>query len=270
VYSVGNYWQGTIILKNNGEVNMSKLLKNFISYLLAQVANHSIYVWSGQGQDHTVISEAWIKNRETSTANAKRAIAYWLAQVAAGYGDRLRAFDCSGLGVYWLLANGIIDRDRTAEDLRQLCDKVSVAKPGDFVFRLRSNGTAKHIGYVVDDALNVIEAKGRDDGVCMTDDLAKNTGYWDEIGRPRFWSTDWEQPTFHISKVLKKGMDDAEVMHITRNLTALGFIDRDCTSIFDDAVEAAVRAFQKKYKLKEDGVVGPITTAAIGGVWDGE
>jgi hypothetical protein len=247
---------------------MSNLLKKFIDYLIMQVRNHSIYAWSGQGQDHNTISEAWIRKVETTTENANRAIAYWKTQVAAGFGNKLRAFDCSGLGVYWLLANGIIDRDRSAEDLRQLCDKVSVAKPGDFVFRLRSNGTAKHIGYVVDDALNIIEAKGRDDGVCMTNDLAKNTGYWDEIGRPRFWGSDWEQPTFHITKQLKIGMDDAEVMHITRNLTALGYIDRDCTSVFDKQVEDAVIAFQSDHGLEPDGIVGKETTTAMGGIYE--
>jgi hypothetical protein len=81
---------------------------------------------------------------------------------------------------------------------------------------------------------------------------------------------EWSPPTFHITKVLKKGMDDPEVMHITRNLTALGFIDRNCTSIFDDAVERAVRTFQRQYRLKEDGIVGRQTTAALGGEWDGK
>lgn len=80
---------------------------------------------------------------------------------------------------------------------------------------------------------------------------------------------EWTPPTFHITKILKKGMDDPEVCHITRNLTALGFIDRDCTSVFDDAVEAAVRAFQREYRLEEDGIVGRQTTAALGGEWDG-
>ena len=45
-------------------------LNDFIAYLEEQAANHSIYVWGGQGQDHTTISEAWIRERETSTDNA--------------------------------------------------------------------------------------------------------------------------------------------------------------------------------------------------------
>ncbi len=238
----------------------------FISYLKEQEENHSIYVWGGQGEKD--ITTAWIRKMETSTQNANRAIAFWEKQKAAGYGGRLRAFDCSGLGVYWLLANGLIDGDKTADGLRRLCEKVSVPKAGDFVFRVK-NGSAYHIGYVVDSALDVIEAKGRDEGVCRTRDLAQNTGYWTECRRPPFWQEE-EKPTFHISKILKKGMEDHEVMHITRNLTALGFIDRDCTSVFDNEVEAAVRAFQQKYGLLADGVVGKKTTEALGGVWDGK
>ena len=82
--------------------------------------------------------------------------------------------------------------------------------------------------------------------------------------------TGWTPPTFHITKILKTGMDDPEVMHITRNLTALKYIDRDCTSVFDDEVEAAVRTFQRYYGLEEDGIVGRQTTAALGGEWDGK
>lgn len=35
-------------------------LSEFIAYLEEQAANHSIYVWGGQGQDNAVISEDWI------------------------------------------------------------------------------------------------------------------------------------------------------------------------------------------------------------------
>lgn len=255
--------------------NMGSLLKSFIAYLLAQEANHSIYVWGGQGQDASVISNAWIQKMETDPTNASRAIAFWEKQKAAGYGVRLRAFDCSGLGVYWLLAKGLIDGDKTADGLRRLCEKVNVPKAGDFVFRVK-NGSAYHIGYVVDDTLDVVEAKGRDDGVCRTRDLAQNTGYWDECRRPPFWGSDYTAPTFHISKNLKRGMDDAEVMHVTRNLTALGYMDRDCTSVFDVEVEKAVKAFQADCKAKGtytgkiDGEFGELSTIALGGKWVGK
>jgi len=78
------------------------------------------------------------------------------------------------------------------------------------------------------------------------------------------------KPTFHISKILKRGMDDIEVTHITRNLSILGYMDRNQTSIFDGEVEKAVRAFQKDYRLTEDGIVGKNTGRTLGGIWDGK
>ena len=79
---------------------MANKLNEFISYLQEQVNNHSIYVWGAQGQ--TGITEDWIRKKETSKANGDRAVAYWKKQVNAGYGKTLRAFDCSGLGMYFL------------------------------------------------------------------------------------------------------------------------------------------------------------------------
>lgn len=76
-------------------------LKAFIDYLHEQVSNHSIYVWGAQGEDSSTITEKWIRKRENSTANADRAIRFWRKQCEAGYKDRLRAFDCSGLGVWF-------------------------------------------------------------------------------------------------------------------------------------------------------------------------
>ena len=59
-------------------------LSEFIAYLEEQAANHSIYVWGGQGQDHATISEDWIREMETSQSNAERVIAFWKKQVQAG------------------------------------------------------------------------------------------------------------------------------------------------------------------------------------------
>ncbi len=77
-------------------------LKGFLEYLEEQVKNGSIYVWGGQGQNHEVISESWIRSMETSEDNADRAIALWKKRVAEGKGEVLRAFDCSGLIMYYL------------------------------------------------------------------------------------------------------------------------------------------------------------------------
>ena len=128
-------------------------LSEFIAYLEEQAANHSIYVWGGQGQDNAVISEDWIREMETSQSNAERVIAFWKKQVQAGYGEKLRAFDCSGLGTYYLYnLKKLIPSDTTANGLKSKCQVLSRSelKKGDWVFRVyqtgKDKGKAYHIG----------------------------------------------------------------------------------------------------------------------------
>lgn len=172
-------------------------LNNFISWLNEQVKNHSIYVWGAQGEDSSIISEKWIRKKENSTANANRAIAYWKKQCEAGYKDKLRAFDCSGLGVCFLLERKLISGDMTADGLMKKCKAIKKDKlrVGDFVFKVNSSGKATHIGYVVDTELNVIEARGRDAGVVKA---PLSVVGWNAYGRPSYW-TDEE-----VNEVIKK------------------------------------------------------------------
>lgn len=165
-------------------------LELFIAYLEEQVKNHSIYVWGAQGQTTPTITEAWIKSKENSTENANRAINFWKRQVVLGYGGVLRAFDCSGLAMYYLQnLKGIYKSDMTANSLMGKCEKITRGelKKGDWVFKTNSRGEATHIGYVVDDALSVIEAKGRDDGVVKRNIDAKSN-YWNAFARPSVFS----------------------------------------------------------------------------------
>ena len=108
----------------------------FREYLLEQVRNHSIYVWGAQGQKKPTITEAWIRKREKTKRNAERAIRHWKKEVEAGYGDVLRAFDCSGLGVFFFLKNNLIDHDINAEGLRSMCRDIKRTdlRTGDMCF----------------------------------------------------------------------------------------------------------------------------------------
>lgn len=253
----------------------------FISYLQEQVNSHSIYVWGGQGERD--ITEEWIRKMENSTTNADRAVAFWQKQVAAGYGSRLRTFDCSGLGVYWLLSNGLISGDTTAEGLRQICDEVSTPKKGDFVFRV-SKDNAYHVGYVVDDALSVVEAKGRDYGVCTTKDLYAGNGYWNAFGRPaKIFGGEAliiePQPApilapelSRVLKLTKPSMKGDDVQQAQRflisALCSCGASGAD--SIFGGATDKATRAYQREKHLKEDGEIGQKTWETFGGKWTGK
>lgn len=161
-------------------------LNKFIDYLEEQVRNHSIYVWGAQGQKAPTITASWIRSREDTARNANRAIAYWQKQVSAGYGNVLRAFDCSGLGMYFLYnMHKVLNSDLSAHNMYGKCTKITKTqlKRGDWVFRM-SSGRCYHIGYVVDDGLNVIESKGRDDGVIKRGLNGNGASYWNAFGRP--------------------------------------------------------------------------------------
>lgn len=235
-------------------------LEKFLSYLEEQVQNHSIYVWGAQGQKGTEITEEWIRKRETSTINAARAVSFWKKQVKAGYGDKLRAFDCSGLGVCFFLQNGLLKKDTTADGLLKLCTRISEKElsPGDFVFKTYASGKAYHIGYVVDDELNVIEAKGRDAGV-----VKGSLKGWNVYGRPPFW----EEVKSRILMLATPYMMGADVLSLQTALSDKGYAVRKLDGIFGPATDRALRAFQAGAGLAADGNAGPLTFQALGLAW---
>ncbi len=281
-------------------------LNEFFANLEREVRNHSIYVWGGGGQTKPTITEAWIKKRENSTKNANRAIAFWKKQVAAGYGDILRAFDCSGLGTYCLGKS-----KAKANTMMGWTKKITRAEllAGDWVFRTDSSGKATHIGYVVDSALNVIESKGRDDGVVKRTLNASGTTYWNRCGRPNMFADEIngkaappakvpQAPTappaktpaapaavvkppatpvqsgWTLARVLKKAspmMKGDDVKAAQNALIKANFSvgKAGADGIFGSGSDAAVRAFQRSKKLTVDGAIGKNTCKALGGVWKG-
>lgn len=236
------------------------MIDEFTEYLKEQVRNHSIYVWGGQGQQGDEITEAWIRKRETSKRNADRVIKYWKEQIREGYGDVLRAFDCSGLGCYFFQKHGLIPHDMTANGLKGQCDAIEKKelRKGDLVFRCKEDGHAYHVGYVIDDGKTVIEAQGRDCGV--RENRLKG---WDRYGRPRFFAE-------HHSRLLKYKkpmMRGEDVTELQKALIVHGFSPGKADGIFGPKTRAAVRDFQKAAGLKADGIAGKDTFTALGLQW---
>ena len=235
-------------------------LEKFLSYLEEQVKNHSVYVWGAQGQKGSEITEEWIRKREPSAINAARAVAFWKKQVKAGYGDKLRAFDCSGLGVCFFLQNGILKNDTTADGLLKLCTRISEKElsPGDFVFKTYASGKAYHIGYVVDDELNVIEAKGRDAGV-----VKGSLKGWNVYGRPPFWKS----AKSRVLMLTSPYMTGDDVLALQKALAGKAYPVSQFDGIFGPETDRALRAFQVAAGLAEDGKAGPLTFKALGLAW---
>lgn len=247
----------------------------FINYLEAQVKNHSIYVFGAQGEKYPTITASWIAKMETTPKNAERAIAHWKKECELGYEKVLRAFDCSGLGMYELhIIFGY--PDATADTMfKKYCEQITKAqlKRGDWVFKRNSVGKCTHVGYVVDNNLNVIEAKGRDYGVVK---LPFARGDWNCYGRPSCFASEIENVwiatrPLHYEKPTMKGEDVAELQ---RRLIERGFSCGKCgdDGSYGQATEKAVRAYQESTHVKGgeylvvDGRAGRKTLTSLGAI----
>ena len=156
------------------------LIEEFEGLLKGQV-NRGIYVWGGNGEDLCKMKdpEEWIRGKETSDANAARAIRLYRLRKAIGVKE-IRAFDCSGL-VYWALkALGLIGHDASSRGLYKLCEpiKENEVQPGDLVFH-DDGKQIVHVGVWVTGGFQ-IESMGRDAGVVKS---KRKAGYWNRFGR---------------------------------------------------------------------------------------
>ena len=160
------------------------MLSEFIQYLIDQIGQP--YLWGGQ---HTRLTpsnyEEIIHKREDGRGKyadgqtyADASIAYCKKLFDRGVTE-LFAYDCSGLGMYFLADLKHIYTDTTADGMMHKCTDFSLTEPpkkGWWVFRL-SNGKATHIGYMVDDE-HVVQAEGRRFGVTRKLFKAKDWSQW--------------------------------------------------------------------------------------------
>ena len=253
----------------------------FIEYLKGEVKNGSLYAWGGQGEEAT---EAAIERRESEEKNRQRVLKLYKKRRAAGY-EAMRLFDCSGLGTYYLYnQKKLIPSDKTAQGLKALCREIAreELRPGDFVFRVYRTGSQKgrayHIGYVVDEARNVVEAQGRDEGVVLRSLTAGGSSYWNAYGRPACLKEEIEagveEPAeaWSVSRLLKKKsplMTGEDVRDVQAALLRAGYScgKTGADGEYGNNTKKAVEAFQKAKGLTADGIVGENTTEALGGTW---
>lgn len=175
--------------------NVISLRDAFVQAVNEQVGK-GIYVWGGNGEilDEMKDPFGWIERKETSAADAKRAIALYRKRVEAGFSD-IRAFDCSGLVYRALKDLGVLKADVSSRGLYALCRPIEESEliPGDLVFH-HDGKQIVHVGVSVGN--EQIECKGRDDGVVRN---KRRKGYWNRFGRlPAFEA----EPTVACVKVL--------------------------------------------------------------------
>lgn len=252
------------------------MLNEFISYLKEQVANDSIYVWGAQGQKYPTLTAEWIKSKESNLIHRRDALKTYERACKNGHEKDCRAFDCSGLGMYWLQnVTKYYRTDMNANGMKGECKAISKSelRKGDWVFRVYKSGSNKgrayHIGYVVDEQLNVIEAKGRAYGVIES---PFNSSYWNAYGRPKPFEAEINaeiQTSVVFRRNLKKGMSGADVKELQKLLNLAGGYNLAEDGKFGSKTQKAVKAYQKWMGLTVDGIAGKNTIKKLGGVWNG-
>lgn len=163
-------------------------LTEFNQYLHEQIGQP--YVLGGQHLKLTPDNYVTvISKRESDAQHRADAIAYCKRLFDEGY-SVLYAYDCSGLGMYYLQnVKKIYSYDMSANSMMHQCEIVSAPKNGYWVFRT-SGDKAVHIGYMVSDT-ELIKAKGRKYGVVRT----KYKAYaWNKIGKPKCIEFDEPKP----------------------------------------------------------------------------
>lgn len=162
-------------------------LTEFNSYLTEQLGQP--YVWGGQHLKLT--PENYVREitkREKDATHRATAIKYCENRFADGK-TVLYAYDCSGLGMYYLQGR-VYSYDMSANSMMKQCTLMDEPKKGYWVFRLNDKGKAVHIGYLVTDGY-VIHAKGRAYGVCRE---KYSASFWHRIGKPKCVNFDDPQP----------------------------------------------------------------------------
>ena len=162
---------------------MEHTVNAFIEYLKEQVGQP--YLWGGQHTRLTPENYLRIIERKEAgrggypdgTSYAQAAIDFCKKKFDAG-ARVLYAYDCSGLGCYWLCNLTHLYRcDVNANTMMGRCElRTDGPKQGWWVFRLDGK-RASHIGYMIDDEY-LIEAKGRRYGVVKTKFRAKDWACW--------------------------------------------------------------------------------------------
>ena len=159
------------------------MLSEFIAYLIEQVGQP--YVWGGQHTRLTPKNYVRIIERKEAgrggypdgTSYAQAAIDFCKKKFDEG-AMVLYAYDCSGLGCYWLCNLTHLYRcDVNANTMMHRTKLVSTPpKRGYWLFKC-DGSRATHIGYMVSDA-ELIEAKGRRYGVVVTKFRDKDWSCW--------------------------------------------------------------------------------------------
>lgn len=138
------------------------------------------YLWGGQGETLFDMVRKYCATKSQSKTATEKMVAFLKKK---GVVDK-EFYDCSGLGVKYLLDHGALKYDTTADGLYKKCVQISMdeVRAGDWVFFIE-DGRAVHIGYMVTDS-EVVHALDQTVGVIR--EKLSDRKEWNGFGRPEF------------------------------------------------------------------------------------
>ena len=216
------------------------------------------YISGKRGQVWTQANQAAATRAMTVKYGSK-----WIGKIVA---------DCSGLFVWAFKKLGfkIYHGSNTIYNKYSTDIKGAVAdgipiRPGAAVYQV-NDGKRTHIGLYVGGG-KCIEAKGTRSGVVDSD--ISGWDEWAELADVDYEGMPWERITAE-PKTLRKGDKGPQVTQLQELLNADARYPTKVDGIFGGDTLASVRAFQHDHGLTPDGIVGPLTWAALRATEDDE
>lgn len=253
-------------------------INTFLTDLRAAYRRGDGYIMGATGQDPAKWAEnSWWFMQYNGNARQKAKALYWRAHAA-------RVWDCNGLaeGIYKDHTGASINT-RARYNYSGWCGVrgsglIPAARrvPGAAVFWGDTAAGIHHVAYLDAPVVAehpegdwyIIEARGVMYGVVRTRLNERKPNYWGWMDKYFDYAADAAaEPTRpHLGdRLLRNGCEGEDVRELQAALIELGHgcgpwgVDGD----FGDATEIAVKAFQTAHGLEVDGVVGPLTAAAL-------
>jgi len=132
------------------------------------------------------------------------------------------------------------------------------ATRGALLFRIDEGPSNDHVAISLGDG-KTIEARGAAYGVNVFSVAGRR---WTHGGLIPGLVRDGA-PQHGASRLLRKGTRGEDVRRMQRRLQAHGFDPGPADGVFGPRTDSAVRAFQRARGLAVDGIVGPLTRAAL-------
>lgn len=230
--------------------------KDLVAFVKKAASEKWGYVYGGDGEKYDEeTAEKWAKSRKKPSSHIGTARSYFVTRCKKWFGKRV--VDCSGLIIAAFRSVKANYSDQTANTFYDRCGESGKIKdmsniPGLCVHK------SGHIGIYVGDGL-VVESRGTDYGVVLTKLEKRPWTGWGKLADVAYPETPVQKPT------LRRGSKGEAVENLQETLNKKMGSALKIDGKFGPKTQKAVKTFQKKYKLKVDGIAGPQTNGKLFG-----